>query len=49
MRGFHLKKEQTKPTDFSNSICMRDMNSQCNEILLPYITGEQGDLVYPSP
>lgn len=48
MRGFHLKKEQTKPTD-SNSICVRDVNSQCNEILLPYITGEQGDLVYLSP
>lgn len=46
MRGFHLKKNKQT---ISATVCMRDMNSQCGEILLPYVTGEQGNLVYLSP
>lgn len=43
MRGFHLK-QTNKPIDF-RIVCMRDMNSQCSEILLPYVIGAQGNLL----
>lgn len=46
MRGFHLKQTK-KPTDF-RIVCMRDKNSQGNEVLLPYVIGEQGNILSKS-